>query len=720
MINLNEKQREAVEQTEGAVLVLAGAGSGKTRVLTERVAYLIDQGVRPWNMLAITFTNKAAQEMRERIEETLGLDIRDMWISTFHAMCVRMLRRYGDRIGYTSNFLIYDTDDTLRLIKKILEEMGLKESKAYAERLIRSLISRYKNEDTRLDFGSWVEEKNPFITEYAEDIYNKYQERMRRQDAMDFDDLLLYTLQMLEQEEDVRAYYQQKFHYVLVDEYQDTNMAQYKLVKILSEGYGNLFVVGDDDQSIYAFRGANIRNILEFEKDFPGAKVIRLEQNYRSDKQILDVANSIIRNNEGRKGKTLWSDIAGGEQPILYIANSEFEEAETIAREIQRLVLSDDIKYSDVAILYRMHTLTRMLEEKLRIYGIPYRVYGGVSFYERKEIKDMIAYLTIIANPAADLQLLRIINVPKRAIGDAKVATLTNLANAQNLPILEVMRRADELVADAALRKKCVEFLQLYDAISDSYEELPVHEVLERVYEKTGYKQMLQDEHSLEAEGRMENIAELVSSAYNHEEGEDGTLHGFLQNIALITDLDTMDEMGGVTLMSMHAAKGLEFDTVFVAGMDDSIFPSPRSVDEDNVEEERRLCYVAVTRAKRRLYLLHARSRMIYGRSQPSVCSRFVEEIEEGLIKQTGREKVVVKEAPQARPVFTGNVNIPKAKPKQAVDGYTDGMRVRHKSFGEGTIKEIMGKGDSRVAVVNFDTAGEKKMFLAFAALDIL
>lgn len=723
MYKLNEKQQQAVETISGAVLVLAGAGSGKTRVLTERVAYLINEKrVAPWQILAITFTNKAAQEMRERIAGVVDADMRDMWISTFHAMCVRILRRYAEKIGYSKNFLIYDTDDTLRLIKKILERMGLKENKSYGERYIRNLISKYKNDSTTLDFDQYAEERNPFVAEYAGEIFEEYMQEMHKQNAMDFDDLLLNTLMLLETDNEARSYYQNKFHYILVDEYQDTNMVQYKLIRILSEGFGNIFVVGDDDQSIYAFRGANIRNILEFEKDFPGAVVIRLEQNYRSDKKILDVANCVIKNNEGRKGKTLWSEIDAGEIPVLYAANSEYEEAETIAREIQRL--SDDgMRYSDMAILYRIHTLSRVLEEKLRLYAIPYRIYGGISFYERKEIKDMVAYLNIIANPAADLQLLRIINTPKRAIGSAKVEALAQIAEYNGISILEVMKNANVLIQDKALIKKANEFYEMYERLSDEYTQKPVHEILEQAYEISGYKKMLEEEQTPEAEARVENIAELVNSAYTHDEEEEASLEGFLQNIALITDLDSMDDKGGVTLMTMHAAKGLEFDAVFVAGMDENIFPSQRAIDEDNVEEERRLCYVAVTRAKQRLYLLHSNMRTLYGRMQPSVQSRFLDEVDEGLLNCIGKKKpVITAKSPgtETKNLFAGSLDFKKAVPQKVSGDYRIGTVVEHKTFGRGKVKSIAGQGDSQVAVVDFYEAGEKKMFLAFASLKIL
>ncbi len=724
MYKLNERQQQAVEAISGAVLVLAGAGSGKTRVLTERVAHLINEkNVAPWQILAITFTNKAAQEMRERISGVVDADMRDMWISTFHAMCVRMMRRYAEKVGYTKNFLIYDTDDTLRLLKKILERMGLKENKSYSDRYIKNLISKYKNDSTTLDFDQYAEERNPFVAEHAGEIFDEYTQEMHRQNAMDFDDLLLNTLLLLETDSEARTYYQNKFHYILVDEYQDTNMVQYKLIRILSEGYGNIFVVGDDDQSIYAFRGANIRNILEFEKDFSGAKVIRLEQNYRSDKKILNVANSVIQNNEGRKGKTLWSDIDEGERPVHYTANSEYEEAETIAREIQRL--SDDgMRYSDMAILYRIHTLSRILEEKLRLYAIPYRIYGGISFYERREIKDMVAYLNIIANPAADIQLLRIINTPKRAIGSAKIEALAQSAEYNGISILEVMKNANVLLTDKALVKKANEFYELYERMSEGYADKSVHEVLEDVYEHSGYKRMLEDEKTPEAETRMENIAELINSAYTYDADEEASLEGFLQNIALITDLDSMDDKGGVTLMTMHAAKGLEFDAVFVAGMDENIFPSQRAIDEDNVEEERRLCYVAVTRAKRKLYLLNANMRTLYGRMQPSVQSRFLDEVEDGLLNCIGKKKPVIAQkaaGAEQKKLFTGGgFDFKKAAPQKVSGDYCIGTAVEHKTFGRGKVKSIMGDGDSKVAIVDFYEVGEKKMFLAFASLKIL
>ncbi|MDL2237194.1 UvrD-helicase domain-containing protein, partial [Christensenellaceae bacterium OttesenSCG-928-K19] len=700
-MQLNKEQQMAVDTTEGAVLVLAGAGSGKTRVLTQRVAHLLESGkARPWEILAITFTNKAAAEMRERIADTVEFDIRDMWVSTFHAMCVRMLRRYADKIGYTSNFLIYDTLDTQRVLKNIIEEFGLKDDKAYNERYFKNLISKYKNGSRAKNFGEYADEMNPFVSDYADEIFDRYEAQMKIQNAMDFDDLLLNTLLLLETDDEAREYYQKKFRYILVDEYQDTNMVQYELVHILAQGSGNLFVVGDDDQSIYAFRGANIRNILEFEKDFQGAVVIRLEQNYRSDKRILDVANCIIRNNEGRKGKTLWSDIQSGEKPVLFTAQNEGDEASRIARDIQQMA-QQGVKYSDMAVLYRMHTLARVLEERLRMYAIPYRVYGGQSFYERKEIKDIVAYLNLVANPAADIQLLRIINVPRRGIGDAKITELRNLANENGIPILEVMRNAEGLVKDKALIKKSKEFLEVYDSVCEGYEEMPVHEVIERVFEGTGYKRMLVDEGTPEAQMRIENVEELINSSYPQEGQAEQPLEEFLQNVTLITDLDSMDEQGGVTLMTMHAAKGLEFDVVYVAGMDETVFPSQRALEEDNLEEERRLCYVAVTRAKKRLFLLNTQVRSLYGRTQPSTRSRFIDEIDAALLEDVSvvKKQTELPKGEETKSLFSGGMQAKKPQPKKVSGDFHVGTVVEHGRFGQGTIKEILGEGDARVAV---------------------
>ncbi len=722
MLKLNKNQQQAVNLTEGSVLVLAGAGSGKTRVLTERVAYLINElRVAPWSILAITFTNKAAAEMKERIAKVVDVDINSMWVCTFHAMCVRMLRRYADKIGYTSNFLIYDTEDSLRVIKRILEKFGLKENKNYGEKFIKNLISRYKNDDTTQDFGIYAGNINPFIAENALNIFEEYTMQLHMQNAMDFDDLLLNTYVLLTTCEEAREYYQNKFNYVMVDEYQDTNMVQYRLVKLLSKKHKNIFVVGDEDQSIYAFRGANIRNILEFEKDFPGACVIKLEQNYRSAKTILDVANCIIKNNEGRHGKKLFSDILDGDKPVLYTAKSEFDEAETIAREVQKMTQAG-ANFNEIAVLYRMHTLSRIIEEKLRMYAIPYRIYGGISFYSRKEIKDIVAYLNIIANKNADVCTLRIINTPKRAIGDAKVAALLSIATREGISLIDVMEQRKTLITDGSLYKKAEEFYNIYETISKDKDTLTVSEIINNVYVYSGYKAMLEEENTEEAKVRAENIAELLNSAYSYDNTEDSSLEGFLQNIALITDLDSMDETGGVTLMTIHSAKGLEFNTVFIAGMDENIFPSQRAIEEDNVEEERRLCYVATTRAKQNLFLTYASQRSLYGKPNPSMPSRFIEEVEKGLLNHINKnQKIVLDQKKKTKAgFFSGGMEVMQTKAQKVSSDFEVGSVVEHKSFGRGVIKSIAGEGDAKVALVNFDKAGQKKMFLAYAALKIV
>lgn len=742
--HLNDMQRQAVETTEGAVLVLAGAGSGKTRVLTERVAYILQNDLcRPWEILCITFTNKAVAEMKGRLEKKLSadFDVRDMWISTFHSMCVRILRQFGDRLGYTRNFLIYDTVDMASVVKSVLQDLNLRDNKVYGEKYIKHLISSYKNSDMELSFEEYADEMNPLLNEYAQEIYDRYQDAMNRQNAMDFDDLLLLTLKLLKKDKDVLNYYQNRFKYVLIDEYQDTNIVQYELIKLLSAKYGNVFAVGDDDQSIYGFRGATIRNILEFEKDYPGAVVIRLEQNYRSDKRILDVANHIIKHNQGRKGKELWSEIEDGLKPGIYMALNEHDEATRIAQDIMQTVNAgytygkDNIDYKDIAVLYRTHTLAHLLEEKLRLFSIPYRIYGGISFYERREIKDIFAYLNLIINPSADSQLLRIINTPRRGIGLNTISTLRTISEAYDLPIITVMERANMLIPDKAVRKKAIEFYNLISALRDNYQNMSVPEIIIRVYEMTGYKQMLVDEATVEAQMRMENIEELISSSYNppqvisqdYEDFSDediNSLERYLQNISLLTDMDNEDKDNCVTLMTVHAAKGLEFDVVYIVGLEEGLFPTKRAIDENNVEEERRLCYVATTRAKKKLYMLYAQNRMIYGRIMPCRRSRFLDEAAEGDVEDFTPIKTFENKSEKHNRFFSGinstNISPTKAKLKKVSADFCEGVRVAHKSFGNGVIVKIVGEGDSRIAIVDFEIVGQKKMFLAFAPLEIV
>ena len=737
-MELNERQKEAIETTEGPVLVLAGAGSGKTRVLTERIAHIIDSGkAKPWEILAITFTNKAAAEMRERIADTVDFDISGMWVSTFHAMCVRILRRYAEYLGYTPSFVIYDRADTERLMRAILEDFGLKGT--YSDKELISVISSYKNSAQTETFGKYAEKRMEISSQEAERIYEAFEVRMRDQNAMDFDDLLHNTRFLLANEEEPRSYYQNKFRYVLIDEYQDTNPVQYEIAKLLSEGTGNLFAVGDDDQSIYAFRGATIRNILEFEKDFPGARVIRLEQNYRSTQQILDVANAIIGHNTGRQGKTLWSSLEAGELPLIYNAKDEREEASYICQDIRRLHEEEDMPLSEIAVLYRARTISRILEEKLNNNGIRYRVYGGQSFYDRKEIKDMVAYLSLIASPQSDIHLLRIINTPKRGIGEMKLQQLKRVVDEKGLSYMEALLDREAFAQDKVLGKKADEFAQMYHAISEDYETLPVHEIVERVYEQSGYKKMLQEEKTNESRARMENIEELIRGAYEYDENEGGGFIDYLQRLTLMTDQDRAGSPDDVvTLMTMHASKGLEFDAVYLAGMVENVFPNQRAIEEDQLEEERRLCYVAVTRAKKQLVLVSTHSRRAGGRPQPSELSRFLLEIPEEQVRmqdpiREAQEKAAA--APKrfmatssasrkARPepqFFTGgHVIVPKQKSDEETDAFKVGVRVHHKLFGNGIITKLTDSRTGMIALVDYESAGAKSMMLRYAALEIL
>lgn len=721
---LNDRQREAVCAVDGPVLVLAGAGSGKTKVLTERVAYLVgEMGVNPLSILAITFTNKAAAEMRERIQKALNTDISDMWVSTFHSMCVRILRISGKRLGYGSNFVIYDTDDTLRLIKQILEELGLKEDKNYPPKLIRNIISKYKNTSADKDIYDFTDKNHPMQSYRINDIYKMYCGEMQKQNAMDFDDLLLNTLRLMTQDEESRLYYQNRFQYVLVDEYQDTNTVQYRLTKLLCGRYRNIFVVGDDDQSIYAFRGANVQNILNFEKDYPDAKVIRLEQNYRSDIKILETANCVIKNNQGRTRKTLWSDIQGGGKPKLFTAASERDEAEYIAREINTLV-RQGARFGDVAVLYRIHTLARVLEEKLRLYAVPYRIYGGISFYDRKEIKEILAYLNLIANPSSDVHFLRIINIPKRGIGAATVQKILGTAHSEGLSCMDVVLNAAHYFEGQSFLKKLLEFAKVMTELNETAKDAEVHGIIRDIYEKTNYREMLETEFPDDCQTRKENVEELINSAYEFEKNGGEGLTDYLQNIALITDLDSMDEQGGVTLMTIHAAKGLEFETVFVTGVEETLFPSRMAVEEGNVEEERRLCYVAITRAKKNLYLTNAMRRSYFGEYAMNPPSRFLDEIDDNLVECLNKPAQIaaVKQNARSKPAssrFAPRATVQEKKPHEVSAEYKVGVVVAHKTFGRGPIVVISGEGNQQVATVEFDIAGPKKMFLSFASLEI-
>lgn len=717
-------QRQAVTAVEGPVLVLAGAGSGKTTVLTQRVAYLIEEmGVDPYNILAITFTNKAANEMKQRISALVDADISRMVISTFHSMCARFLRMSPEAIGYTRDFTIYDTDAAQVIIKRILADKNI-DPKFLPPRTCAGHISAIKNAGEKQAPMDILEERCPQIADDMLDIYNAYNSRMRAENAMDFDDLLLNMLDLLRKDANVRRYFANRFRYVMVDEYQDTNGVQYQLVKIFAEKWGNLFVVGDDDQSIYAWRGADVRNILDFEKDYPNTRVIKLEENYRSHKKILDVANSVIRLAYERKDKTLWSQKTAGDRPKVFTAQYDFAEAEFVAREISKLK-SDGRDYSDFAVLYRTHTQSRAMEEKLRVYGIPYRIYGGISFYDRKEIKDMVAYLSLVDNPDADTSLLRILNVPKRGIGDATVAKLMAYAQEHEASLLEAIYAADQFIGGAAAIK-IDSFRRCYDAMVEAYNNSDtLSGFVEDVYKLSGYQAMLMESKDAENQARMENIEELMNSAATFEDSdEEHDLTEFLSSISLITSIDTMTEEGAVTLMTLHSAKGLEFNTVFMVGMEQGLFPARRSLEEKKLDEERRLCYVGVTRAKELLYLTNAEERTLYGERRRCIPSQFLEEIPpqmlENITPKPEKPKFAQESAP-ARPQHTIRPKVefkPKATEKDA-SAFAVGMTVEHAKFGRGQIKSLVKAGGNTVAVVGFPDA-ERKMILEFAPLKII
>ena len=722
---LSDVQKKAVTAVDGAVLVLAGAGSGKTTVLTKRVAYLIEEkNTDPYNILAITFTNKAAEEMKQRIKNTVNCDVSKMVISTFHSMCARFLRMDADKLGYNGSFTIYDTDAALQIIKKILQSHNI-DTKIMTPKSCAANISAAKNAHAKTSAAEVFYDRCGFYADKMIDIYDEYNKKLKNENAMDFDDLLLNMLRLLKENEQARRYYQNRFKYVMVDEYQDTNSVQYQLVKILSGGYGNLFVVGDDDQSIYAWRGADVRNILDFEKDYPDTKVIKLEQNYRSHTKILDAANAVIKKANERKDKTLWSSRNSGELPKVFCAPDEYREAEFIARKIAQMK-EDGRAYSDFAVLYRMHTQSRAIEEKMRTYGIPYRIYGGISFYDRKEIKDILAYLYIIDNPDADTSLLRIINVPKRGIGDATIEKLTAYAANNGISLLDAIFASDGFISGAAAVRLDT-FKKCYSRMIDCADEASsIAELIRNVYEITGYRDMVEAVNDADSQARAEHIEELMNSAEGFEEtNEDANLTDFLSNIALITSMDTTGDDGTVTLMTLHSAKGLEFDTVFMAGMEEMVFPSQRSVTEDKLDEERRLCYVGITRAKENLFMSHCEQRHMYDGIRRSLPSRFLDDIPDRMIEQLNKkpeqarnyERTAVSQnsspAPR-RPI----VNFDNKVQEKDISKFRTGMTVEHPKFGKGQILSMSKVGANTVAVVAFSDS-ERKMFLEFAPLKI-
>ena len=777
---LNPMQKEAVLHTEGPLLILAGAGSGKTRVLTHRIAYLIEEKeVNPWNILAITFTNKAAGEMRERVDSLVGFGAESIWVSTFHSTCVRILRRYIEHLGYTTSFSIYDSDDQKTLMKQVFKTLDI-DTKQYKERSVLGIISSAKDklispEEFLLNAGQDFRQKK------VGEIYREYQNQLKKNNALDFDDLIVKTVELFQNNSQILDYYQERFRYIMVDEYQDTNTAQFKLISLLASKYGNLCVVGDDDQSIYRFRGADIENILSFEQTFPGARVIKLEQNYRSTQNILDAANGVIRHNRGRKEKSLWTANGTGDEILFKQFDDARDEADYIARQIR----DSEFSYQDQAVLYRTNAQSRLLEERCIFYNVPYRLVGGVNFYQRKEIKDILAYLKTVANGVDDLSVLRIINVPKRGIGATSMGRVTMFASEHGMSLYSALREARMVPGLGKAVEKIGRFIsqmECFRAMAQS-EEYSIQDLIEAILEETGYEEELKAEGEIEAETRMENIQELINKAAAYEEdSQHPSLDEFLEQVALVADIDNVDSSEDrVTLMTLHSAKGLEFPKVYLAGMEDGLFPGMMAVSSDDptdMEEERRLCYVGITRAKKELVITAARKRMTHGETRYCKPSRFVEEIPAELLKEERLEPVLGSArgadsfggasgrfgageeglpwnqpgsgtvstfgkgynayASKTAGFGTANAGFKGGKgglgsgqsfgtnpgfgksftvQKAASLDYKEGDRVHHDRFGDGTVKEIVDGARDYEVTVEFDTGGQRKMMACFAKL---
>lgn len=733
--SLNEPQKLGVFTTEGPVLILAGAGSGKTRVLTHRVAYLIEEkGVAPYHIMAITFTNKAAGEMRERIDHMVGLGSESIWVATFHASCVRILRRFADRIGYDNAFTIYDADDQKSLMKDICKRLEI-DTKIHKEKTFLHVISSAKNELISPEEFALSAMGDYNKTRQAE-VYREYQARLKANNAMDFDDLIMKTVELLKFDTEVRTYYQEKFQYIMVDEYQDTNTAQFELVRLLASGRENLCVVGDDDQSIYKFRGANIHNILHFESYYPNAFVIKLEQNYRSTGNILNAANHVIANNKGRKEKKLWTQADDGEKIFFEQFESAYEEADYIANDIAKKIRNREYNYGDCAVLYRTNGQSRLLEEKLVLSGIPYKIVGGVNFYARKEIKDLLSYMKVVDNAQDDLAVQRILNVPKRGIGATSIGRAVNYAYMEGINLFEALERAQEIPSLGRAAGKILPFVELIYRLRKTEQQSGVSALLQGIIEETGYVSELEAENTEEARARIENIDELLNKVVTYEqEAEEPSLNGFLEEVALVADIDSVEENASyVVLMTLHSAKGLEFPNVYLAGMEDGLFPSYMSITADNsdeeIEEERRLCYVGITRAKERLSMTGARMRMVRGETQYHTISRFVKEIPQELIAGNTwepkpkneflggfekRTQVSMKNTPLAAQTYQAK-NFGTKIQKNSLE-YGVGDRVSHIKFGTGTVVQINDGGRDFEVTVSFDKAGTKKMFASFAKL---
>ncbi len=779
---LNNKQYEAVVNTEGPSLVIAGAGSGKTKVLTHKIAYLIgEKNVKPWDILAITFTNKASNEMKERIAGLIGDQAKDIWMGTFHSICVRILRRFIDRIGFDTSFIIFDTSDQKTLVKNCMKDLAI-DDKLFNDRAVLSEISNAKNEMLEPDQYT-LRANGDFRKETIATVYELYQKRLKENNAIDFDDIINYTIKILLENPDVLEYYSNKFKYVLVDEYQDTNKSQFTLITLFASKNGNITVVGDNDQGIYSFRGADISNILNFERDFPGTKIIKLEQNYRCTGNILKAANAVIKNNEVKYKKELWTENEQGNLPQVYLAENEYDEGSYIVSQIEHLKREEYYKYSDFAVLYRMNTQSRAIEDILRRENIPYKIVGGLKFYERKEIKDIIAYLRLIQNNADNLSLKRIINEPKRGIGKTSLDKVEQLAIANEKSMYEIIKNADQYGLNRVYLNSR-EFINTIEELKNKIEDLSVSELIKLTLKKTGYTKALENENTIEAENRIENLEEFLTVAIEFEEefAENG-LREFLEGITLSSDLDNMEESEeAVTLMTLHSAKGLEFPVVFLVGMEEGIFPGYKSISEPKeLEEERRLCYVGITRAKNYLFLTCSKQRTIFGSTSYNPVSRFLKEIPQDLLegyqdvfgessgktnkdrifedspyswtygsknsgniktyKMDKEKEVAMSYAGDINNVnnsnnsstssgfmfrtaesFLNNLNKLGKKSTQEVDldKYEAGVRVYHKKFGEGTINSVEPEGEDLKVDINFDKVGHKRLMAKFANLEII
>lgn len=766
---LNDKQYEAVINTEGPCLVIAGAGSGKTKVLTHKIAYIMEQEkALPWNILAITFTNKAANEMKERIEGLVGDAGKDMWIGTFHSICVRILRKFIDRIGFESSFIIFDSTDQKTLIKQCMKELEI-DDKLLNDRSIASEISNAKNDMIEPD-EYVIKAHGDFRKEKIANVYTLYQKRLKENNAIDFDDIINYTIKILMENPDVLEYYSNKFQYILVDEYQDTNKSQFTLVTMLASKHGNITAVGDNDQGIYSFRGADISNILNFEKDFPGTKIIKLEQNYRCTGNILKVANAVIKNNEVKYDKKLWTENEVGNLPKVFSADNEYDEGKYIAEQIEHLKREEKYKYSDFAVLYRMNTQSRAIEEILRREAIPYKIIGGLKFYERKEIKDIISYLRLVQNTSDNLSLNRIINEPKRGIGKTSLENIAQIAEQNNVSMYEIIKNSDQYGLNRVYLNSR-EFISCMEEIIAKKDELTISELIKKILKNTGYTEALENENTVEAENRIANLDEFLTVAMEfEEESAENGLSDFLEGITLSSDLDNMEETEeNVTLMTLHSAKGLEFPVVFLVGMEEGVFPGYKSIGEQKeLEEERRLCYVGVTRAKENLFLTNSKQRTTFGSTTHNPPSRFLQEIPKELLEGyeetnvglgIGRKENIfgdseyswsygsknngnIKTYKVAEPQYaasaskaTGNGtgfafrtaesflnNINKKAKEQEVDlsAYQSGVRVYHKKFGEGTINYVEPEGTDLKVDINFDKVGHKRLMAKFANLEVL